>query len=115
MEKSKQDDMMTDNNMSSWYALHTAPKSERKLMRRLNAAGYTVFCPTQIVFKRWNGQTKEMFVPLFPGCLFVEEAVDVTSFIDSQDATLIVDNKGKSLSIYTDKAGLPSKFAQILK
>lgn len=115
MEKSKQDDMMTGNSMSCWYALHTAPKSERKLMQCLNAAGYTTFCPTQIVFKKWNGQTREMFVPLFPGCLFVEEAVDVVSFIASQDAVLIVDNDGRSLSICADRAGLPLKFAQLLK
>lgn len=107
--------MMTDNNMSCWYALHTMPKSECKLMQCLNAAGYTAFCPTQIVFKKWNGQTKEVFVPLFPGCVFVEETVDVASIIASQHAAFIVNNDGKSLSICADRAELPSKFAQLLK
>lgn len=107
--------MMTDNNMSCWYALHTAPKSERKLMQHLHAAGYTAFCPTQIVFKKWNGQTREMFVPLFPGCLFVEETIDVASFIVSQNAALIVDKDGQNLSICADKVELIAKFEQLLK
>lgn len=108
--------MMTNNTMSRWCALHTAPKSERKLMQRLNAAGYTAFCPMQIVFKKWNGRTKEVFVPLFSGCLFVEEkSVDIASFIASQDAALFVDNDGKSLSICADKSELSAKFAQLLK
>lgn len=58
--------MMTDNEMNCWYVLHTKPKSERKLMQHLNAAGHSVFCPMQIVYKKWHGQVKEMFMPLFP-------------------------------------------------
>jgi len=66
--------MMANNDMSRWCVLYTAPKSERKLVQRLHAAGYMAFCPMQIVFKKWKGQTKEVFAPLFPGCVFVEEA-----------------------------------------
>lgn len=36
--------MIANNEMNRWYALYTAPRSERKLMQRLNAAGYTAFC-----------------------------------------------------------------------
>ena len=31
--------MIANNEMNRWYALYTAPRSERKLMQRLNAAG----------------------------------------------------------------------------
>lgn len=62
--------MMANNDMSRWCVLYTAPKSERKLVQRLHAAGYMAFCPMQIVFKKWKGQTKEVFAPLFPGCVF---------------------------------------------
>lgn len=60
--------MMANNDMSRWCVLYTAAKSERKLVQRLHAAGYMAFCPMQIVFKKWKGQTKEVFAPLFPGC-----------------------------------------------
>lgn len=76
--------MMANNDMSRWCVLYTAPKSERKLVQRLHAAGYMAFCPMQIVFKKWKGQTKEVFAPLFPGCVFVEEAAGVELFIASQ-------------------------------
>ena len=69
--------MMANNDMSRWCVLYTAPKSERKLVQRLHAAGYMAFCPMQIVFKKWKGQTKEVFAPLFPDCVFVEEAAGV--------------------------------------
>ena len=76
--------MMANNDMSRWCVLYTAPKSERKLVQRLHAAGYMAFCPMQIVFKKWKGQTKEVFAPLFPDCVFVEEATGVELFIASQ-------------------------------
>ena len=41
--------MMANNDMSRWCVLYTAPKSERKLVQRLHAAGYMAFCPMQIV------------------------------------------------------------------
>lgn len=101
--------------MTCWYALHTAPKLEHKLMQRLNAAGYTTFCPMQATFVKWNGHTKEVIVPLFSGCLFVAgDITQMTSLMSSQKAAFLVDKDGKSLSIEADKAGLSAKFAQLL-
>ena len=37
--------MIANNDMNRWCALYTAPRSERKLMQRLNEAGYAAFCP----------------------------------------------------------------------
>ncbi|WP_294618261.1 UpxY family transcription antiterminator [uncultured Bacteroides sp.] len=107
--------MMTNNDMNRWCALHTAPKSERKLMQRLNAAGYTAFCPMQIVFREWKGETREVCVPLFPGCVFVEETAEVLSFATSQRASLLVDAEGRNLSVCADKAELVAKFARLMK
>lgn len=36
--------MIANNDMNRWCALYTAPRSERKLMQRLNEAGYAAFC-----------------------------------------------------------------------
>lgn len=98
--------MMANNDMSRWCVLYTAAKSERKLVQRLHAAGYMAFCPMQIVFKKWKGQTKEVFAPLFPGCVFVEEAAGVESFVASRSVALLVDTEGKNLSICADKTEL---------
>ena len=88
--------MIANNDMNRWCALYTAPRSERKLMQRLNEAGYAAFCPMQIVFRKWNGKTKEVFTPLFPGFLFV-------------------DAEGKRLSVCAEKAELAAEFAHLLK
>lgn len=107
--------MMTKDNMNRWCAVRTGYKSERKLMQRLNAAGYTAFCPMQTVHVKWNGCTKEVVMPLLAGCLFVEDTADAASFVVSQNAALLVDKEGKNLSICADKAELPAKFVQLLK
>lgn len=102
--------------MMCWHALHTTPKSEHKLMQRLNAAGYATYCPMQAVFVEWGGKIKEVILPLFSGCLFVAgDIAEVTSLVASQKAALLVDSEGKSLSIKADKAELPAKFLQLLK
>ena len=107
--------MMANNDMSRWCVLYTAPKSERKLVQRLHAAGYMAFCPMQIVYKKWNGRTREVFMPLFSGCLFVEDTVDVVPFIASQNASFLVDSEGKKISICAEKSELSAKFVQLLK
>lgn len=112
----KANDMITNDTMTCWYALHTAHKLEHKLMQCLNAAGYTTFCPMQAVFVSWDGQTKEVIVPLFSGCLFVAgDITKITSLISSQDAAIIVDREGKNLTIEADKTELLTKFIQLLK
>lgn len=63
--------MMANNDMSRWCVLYTAPKSERKLVQRLHAAGYMAFCPMQIVFKKWKGQTKEECLHLCSPTVFL--------------------------------------------
>ena len=112
----KANNMMTDNDMMCWHALYTAPKSEHKLMQRLNAAGYTTYCPMQAVFVKWKGHTRKVITPLFSGCLFVAGNVaEVASLASSQKAAILLDKEGKSLSIEAGNAELPAKFAQVLR
>ena len=95
--------MMANNDMSRWCVLYTAPKSERKLVQRLHAAGYMAFCPMQIVFKKWKGQTKEV-------------AAGVESFVASQGGvSFLLDAEGQKLFVCADKAELPAKFVHLLK
>lgn len=54
-------------------------------------------------------------MPLFSGCLFVEDTVDVVPFIASQNASFLVDSEGKKISICAEKSELSAKFVQLLK
>ena len=110
----KANSMMNDDNC--WYALHTAPRLERNLLRQLNAAGYATYSPMQTIYVKWNGVTKEVIIPLFPGCVFVKgdsEAIHTT--ISSQKAAFLVDGNGNNLSFAVDKMVLTDCFSQLLK
>lgn len=108
--------MMMDENSRSWYVLYTAPRLERKLMQHLTVAGYKTYCPMQTIYVNWDGKTKEIIVPFFSGCVFVEgDLKDMTPVVASQKAAFLVNADGKELTIVSDKANLPGKFAQLLK
>lgn len=108
--------MMMDENARCWYILYTAPRLERKLMQHLNVAGCKTYCPMQTIYVNWNGKTKEIIVPFFSGCVFVEGNLqDIAPIVASQKAAFLVDADGKELSIVSDKANLSGKFAQLLK
>lgn len=112
----KANNMITDSNLTRWYILYTMPRSEHKLMQRLNAAGYNAFCPMQAVSVKWSGRIKEITFPLFPGCLFVAgDITEMVSFVSFEKAAFLVDDKGEKLVIDADKADLSSKFIQLLK
>lgn len=104
--------MMMDENMRSWYIVYTAPRLERKLMQHLTVAGFNTYCPMQAIYVNWDGKMKEIIVPFFSGCVFVEGDLEgLTSAVVSQKAAFLVDADGKELSIVSDKANLPGKFA----
>ncbi len=108
--------MMMDENARRWYILYTAPSLERKLMQYLNVAGYKTYCPMQTIYVNWNGKMKEIIVPFFSGCVFVEgDLKSIAPIVVSHKAAFLVGNDGKELSIVSDKANLSSKFAQLLK
>lgn len=107
--------MMSNEDSHCWYVLYTAPRTERKLMQRLAVAGYNTYCPMQTSYVSWAGKTKEVIVPLFSGCVFVEgDCSSMSSVVASQKASFLVDVEGRELSIVSDKASLLGKFAQIL-
>lgn len=63
--------MIANNDMNRWCALYTAPRSERKLMQRLNEAGYAAFCPMQNRIQEMEWQDKgdiHSIVSRFPFC-----------------------------------------------
>ncbi len=108
--------MIVDENTRCWYVLYTAPRLERKLMQHLNTAGYKTYCPMQTIYVSCKGKTKEVIVPFFSGCVFLEGNVqEAVAVVASQKAAFLIDTDGKEISVVTDKANLPGKFAQLLK
>lgn len=54
-----------------WYVLHTKSRFENKVLDRLNQKGAEVFLPRHLVLSRRRDRRKMIWVPLFPGYLFV--------------------------------------------
>jgi transcription antitermination factor NusG len=56
---------------SKWLVAYTKPRWEKKLADQLTAKGFTVYCPTQRVKRRWSDRTKWIDQPLFSSHIFV--------------------------------------------
>ena len=54
-----------------WYALYTRSRFEKKLLFELTSRQVEVFLPMREVFSRWKDRKKKIWVPLFPGYIFV--------------------------------------------
>jgi transcriptional antiterminator RfaH len=55
----------------AWWVLHTFPRQEKSLARRLHAAGIAHYLPAVPRSSRVRGRVLTSYVPLFPGYLFL--------------------------------------------
>jgi transcriptional antiterminator NusG len=54
-----------------WYALYTRSRFEKKMLSELTDRRIEVFLPMREILSRWKDRKKRIWVPLFPGYLFV--------------------------------------------
>jgi transcription termination/antitermination protein NusG len=66
---------------SHWYALWTRHQSEQLVCDQLQEKGFRAFLPTLDVWMRRNGTRHRTTVPMFPGYLFLQHAMDKDSYI----------------------------------
>ena len=57
----------------AWYALYTRSRFEKKLMSELVDRSIEVFLPMREILSRWKDRKKKVWLPLFPGYLFVRQ------------------------------------------
>ncbi len=58
---------------SAWYALYTRSRHEKKLLSELTDRSIDVFLPMREVLSRWKDRKKRIWLPLFPGYIFVHQ------------------------------------------
>lgn len=56
---------------SEWYALYTRSRFEKKMLSELSDRNIEVFLPMREVLSRWKDRKKKIWLPLFPGYIFV--------------------------------------------
>ena len=54
-----------------WYALYTRSRFEKKMLSELSERQVEVFLPMREVLSRWKDRKKKVWMPLFPGYIFV--------------------------------------------
>jgi transcription termination/antitermination protein NusG len=54
----------------SWFALHVAPRHEKRVASVLSYKGYQQFFPTYQSRRKWSDRVKTLELPLFPGYVF---------------------------------------------
>ena len=54
-----------------WYALYTRSRFEKKLLYELTLRQIEVFLPMREILSYWKDRRKKIWVPLFPGYIFV--------------------------------------------
>jgi len=59
------------NENSSWYAVYTRSRHEKKVASALQDKQVEVFLPLRNVINRWKDRHKEVQLPLFQGYAFV--------------------------------------------
>ena len=55
-----------------WYAVHTRPRWEKKVVSLLEQKGYEHYCPLNKVMRQWSDRKKVILEPLFKGYVFVQ-------------------------------------------
>jgi transcription antitermination factor NusG len=67
-------DRMTEQGLNhNWFAVCTRHQHEKTAARILEYKEFEVFLPLYKARHRWKDRFKEVYVPLFPGYLFVRE------------------------------------------
>jgi len=56
-----------------WYALYTRSRFEKKMLTELTDRQIEVFLPMREILSRWKDRKKRIWIPLFPGYIFVNQ------------------------------------------
>ena len=65
--------MAAPEDQPEWYALYTRSRFEKKLMSALSDRSIEVFLPMREILSRWKDRKKRIWIPLFPGYIFIHQ------------------------------------------
>jgi transcription termination/antitermination protein NusG len=54
-----------------WFALYTRSRFEKKMLSELTDRRVEVFLPMREILSRWKDRKKRIWIPLFPGYIFI--------------------------------------------
>jgi transcription antitermination factor NusG len=84
----------------NWYAAYVKHQHEKKAADLLHRKGVEVFLPQQKVIHRWKDRNKTLFLPLFPGYLFLHcNLQDKFQILNTPGVFFLVENGGRACPI----------------
>jgi len=71
-------EMRTQNvvDARNWYALFTRHQHEKSVAIALSNKSHEVYLPLYRSVRRWQDRAKALWLPLFPGYVFIREGMD---------------------------------------
>jgi transcription antitermination factor NusG len=73
---------MIETPAARWYAIWTRSHFEQLVHDQLAAKGFRVFLPSMRTWSRRAGLRRLIPVPMFPGYLFVHQAIDKACYVE---------------------------------
>jgi transcription antitermination factor NusG len=64
-------DLVAIEGVLPWWAIYTRHQHEKTVAEMLTTKGLEVFLPTYASVRRWKDRRKVLYLPLFPGYIFV--------------------------------------------
>jgi transcription antitermination factor NusG len=74
----------------AWYAVWTQSHFEQAVSQQLSAKGFAAFLPEVSLWSKRGGDKRLIRVPMFPGYLFVRDAMEKQSYIEILKARGVV-------------------------
>jgi len=94
-----------DRSIPLWYAIYTRSHCEQLVGDQLTAKGFHIFLPKINVWSHRAGQRRLISVPMFPGYLFLQHAIDKISYIEvckARGLVRILGQRWDQLSVVPD-------------
>ena len=60
----------------NWHAIFTRHQFERSVAASLSSKGHEVYLPLYRSLRQWQDRTKHLWLPLFPGYVFIRAGLD---------------------------------------
>jgi transcription antitermination factor NusG len=60
----------------NWHAIFTRHQHEKAVASALSGKGHEIYLPLYLSVRKWQDRAKQLWLPLFPGYVFVREGMD---------------------------------------
>ena len=87
-----------------WYAAYTKPRHEKLVANQLKIRDVETYLPLYRAIHNWNGRRAQVYLPLFPGYVFVRmPIINRVSVLEQPGVIRLVGTNGKAAPLPDDE------------